>query len=172
MKNTSTTASTSAVAEKAPNNAASLNVKVRKKKQKFFSTSQTRLYGTGRRKSSVARVWVAEGSGRFLVNHKSLHDYFSASEYVMPSIIKPFVALGATAEKYDVFCTVKGGGTTGQSQAIMHGISRALVCGDNEASEVRKALKVFKLLTRDSREVERKKYGLRGARKSTQFSKR
>ncbi|AWD33228.1 30S ribosomal protein S9 [Candidatus Fokinia solitaria] len=171
MKNTGTTASVSTVAGKS-SDTMSLGVKVKKKKQKFFSASQNRLYGTGRRKSSVARVWIAEGTGRFLVNRRSLSDYFSASDYVMPSIVKPFAALGVAAEKYDVFCTVKGGGTTGQSQAIMHGISRALVCGDNEANEIRKALKVFKLLTRDSREVERKKYGLRGARKSTQFSKR
>lgn len=124
-------------------------------------------YGTGRRKNSVARVWVKPGKGQIIVNSKDFSAYFPRESY-RTAIMKPFVDTKTTAQ-YDVICTTKGGGTTGQAGAIVHGIARALDCISDEFHLV---LRKNGFLTRDSRVVERKKYGKRKARKSTQFSKR
>jgi small subunit ribosomal protein S9 len=124
-------------------------------------------YGTGRRKSSVARVRIVEGSGKITVNGKDLDEFFGLE--TLKVIVKQPLAVTNTAAKYDVIATVKGGGITGQAGAIRHGIARAL----NEANiEFRPALKQNGFLTRDSRMKERKKYGLKKARKAPQFSKR
>jgi len=125
------------------------------------------FYGTGRRKKSIARVRLVEGSGVITVNGKSLDEYFGTE--VLKVIVKqPLTATNTTA-KYDVIAKVVGGGFTGQAGAIRHGIARAL----NEAnSEFRPTLKANGYLTRDPRMKERKKYGLKKARKAPQFSKR
>ena len=125
------------------------------------------FYGTGRRKKSIARVRLVEGSGVITVNGKNLDEYFGTE--VLKVIVKqPLTATNTTA-KYDVIAKVVGGGFTGQAGAIRHGIARAL----NEAnSEFRPTLKVNGYLTRDPRMKERKKYGLKKARKAPQFSKR
>ena len=125
------------------------------------------FYGTGRRKKSIARVRLVEGTGVITVNGKSLDEYFGTE--VLKVIVKqPLTATNTTA-KYDVIAKVVGGGFTGQAGAIRHGIARAL----NEAnSEFRPVLKVNGYLTRDPRMKERKKYGLKKARKAPQFSKR
>ena len=124
-------------------------------------------YGTGRRKSSVARVRLVEGSGKITINGKDIEE-FSDVETLKVIIRQPLV-LTNTLTKYDVICSVNGGGFSGQAGAIRHGIARAL----NEAnSEFRPALKSNGFLTRDPRMKERKKYGLKKARKAPQFSKR
>ena len=130
-------------------------------------TVKTAFYGTGRRKKSIARVRLVEGTGVITVNGKSLDEYFGTE--VLKVIVKqPLTATNTTA-KYDVIAKVVGGGFTGQAGAIRHGIARAL----NEAnSEFRPVLKVNGYLTRDPRMKERKKYGLKKARKAPQFSKR
>ena len=125
-------------------------------------------YGTGRRKTSAARVFLKEGKGNFMVNKtKSVQDYFLTKEEVR-SATSPLTVLNLT-KSFDIFATVKGGGGTGQAEAIRHGLSRALVQVD---TAFQTTLKKNGFLTRDSRMVERKKYGHRKARKSTQFSKR
>jgi small subunit ribosomal protein S9 len=124
-------------------------------------------YGTGRRKNAVARVWVKVGSGAITVNKKLVSKYFPREAHVK-NIIQPFIAT-KTLGQYDVVCTVKGGGSSGQAGAILHGVARAL---DKLVPDYHKILRDGNFLTRDSREVERKKYGKRKARKSTQFSKR
>lgn len=124
-------------------------------------------YGTGRRKSAVARVWVRNGNGKFIINNKDASKYFPM-EIQRKLIVKPFTTTN-TLGQYDVVCTVKGSGKSGQIGAIIHGISRAL---DSVAPEFHQTLRKAGLLTRDSRVVERKKYGRHKARKSTQFSKR
>lgn len=124
-------------------------------------------YGTGRRKSSVARVWVKPGKGVVTINGKNIVEYFPRDAY-RSLIEKPFVATN-TQGQFDIVCTVKGGGTTGQAGAILHGTARAL---DVMSEDNRPLLKKDGLLTRDSRVVERKKYGRRKARKKPQFSKR
>lgn len=124
-------------------------------------------YGTGRRKSSVARVWVKPGKGIITVNNKNFTAYFPRKMY-QTTIVRPFVDTNTTGQ-FDVFCTTKGGGTTGQASAIVNGIARALDC---ISEDYHVALRKGGFLTRDSRVVERKKYGKRKARKSTQFSKR
>jgi small subunit ribosomal protein S9 len=126
-----------------------------------------RAYGTGKRKTSIARVWIKKGSGKFVVNNLNLPEYFSRDTYVSDAL-KPLV-VSSMLSLFDVFCTVKGGGSTGQAGAIRHGLSKAL---NNFHPSTRKVLKQNGLLTRDSRVVERKKYGKHKARKSTQFSKR
>ncbi|MDX1916697.1 MAG: 30S ribosomal protein S9 [Rickettsiaceae bacterium] len=126
-----------------------------------------RVYGTGRRKSSVARVWVKSGKGAVEVNKKLIGDYFHI-EALCSKILAPFRIVGLEG-KFDVFCTVKGGGHSGQAGAIQLGIARAL---DKFDASFRPLLSKCKMLTRDSRVVERKKYGKKKARKSTQFSKR
>ena len=124
-------------------------------------------YGTGKRKNSVARVWVKLGKGKITVNNKDFSEYFSRESY-RTAILKPFVDTNTTTQ-YDVICTTKGGGATGQAGAIIHGIARALDCISDDFHSI---LRKNGFLTRDSRSVERKKYGKRKARKSTQFSKR
>jgi small subunit ribosomal protein S9 len=124
-------------------------------------------YGTGRRKTSTARVHLRQGSGAITVNHRSLDEYFGND--VLKMIIKQPLALTETAEKFDIVVTVDGGGPSGQAGAIRHGISRALQIFN---VELRKRLKKAGLLTRDPRMKERKKYGQKGARARFQFSKR
>ena len=124
---------------------------------------------TGRRKSSVARVRLIPGTGNIIVNKKSLDDYFGAKEIVKREVKRPFTIAGCEG-KFDVIATVNGGGFTGQAGALRHGISRALCVADKEA--YRSLLKKAGFLTRDSRMKERKKYGLKAARRAPQFSKR
>ena len=124
-------------------------------------------YGTGRRKNAVARVWIKPGKGRIIVNNKDFSVYFPRETY-RTSIMQPFVDTNTTGQ-FDVMCTTKGGGTTGQAGAIIHGIARALDCISDDFHPI---LRKGGFLTRDARVVERKKYGKRKARKSTQFSKR
>ncbi len=124
-------------------------------------------YATGRRKTSIAKVWVKKGSGKIYVNGKLYNEYFSSDNHKM-QIIRPFELIKQPTE-YDVRCTVKGGGPTGQAGAMVHGISKALVLFDDN---LKTTLKSEKLTTRDSRAVERKKPGRKKARRSFQFSKR
>ncbi len=124
-------------------------------------------YGTGRRKSSVARVFLTPGSGKIIINSKSIEDYFGRDTSRMV-VRQPFEKLDIV-DQWDVNCTVIGGGNTGQAGAIRLGISRALLESDEE---LRKPLKAEGFLTRDARKVERKKVGLRKARRAVQFSKR
>ena len=124
-------------------------------------------YATGRRKTSIAKVWVKKGSGKIYVNGKIFTDYFSSENHKM-LITRPFEIINQATE-YDVKCSVKGGGPTGQAGAMVHGISKALVMID---SNLKSTLRSEKLTTRDSRAVERKKPGRRKARRSFQFSKR
>lgn len=124
-------------------------------------------YGTGRRKNAIARVWLKPGTGKITVNKRLVSDYFTR-EFYIKQIIQPFTETG-TFGQYDVVCTATGGGTTGQAGAIRHGIARALDCMSEDFHMV---LRKSGMLTRDPRVVERKKYGLRKARKSVQFSKR
>ena len=126
-----------------------------------------KFYGTGRRKSSVARVYLVAGSGKIVVNKRDIDDYFSLE--TLKTIVRQPLALTETVEKFDVLVTVRGGGTTGQAGAIRHGISRALLEAD---ADYRPSLTKAGFLTRDSRMKERKKYGLKKARKAPQFSKR
>ena len=125
-----------------------------------------KFYGTGRRKSSVARVYVTPGKGKITVNGRDVKEYMPYATLVM-DLSQPLEVLGK-ASAYDVECFVKGGGFTGQAGAIRLGIARALL----EAGEDRKALKVAGLVKRDARAKERKKYGLKAARRAPQFSKR
>ena len=124
--------------------------------------------GTGRRKSSIARVRLVEGTGKITVNDKDLNEYFGAE--TLKVIVKQPLTVTNTVEKYDVVCKVVGGGFTGQAGAIRHGISRALLQANE--TEFRPILKSNGFLTRDPRMKERKKYGLKKARKAPQFSKR
>ena len=125
------------------------------------------FYGTGRRKSSVARVRLVEGNGKITINGKDIDEFFGLE--TLKVIVRQPLTVTNTTSKYDVICTVKGGGFTGQARSIRHGIARAL----NEANqEYRPALKSNGFLTRDPRMKERKKYGLKKARKAPQFSKR
>ena len=129
--------------------------------------AQGRAYATGKRKDAVARVWIKPGAGRFTVNGREGDVYFSRP--VLRMVIRqPFDAAGRK-DHYDVVCTVKGGGLSGQAGAMRHGISKALTYYE---PELRAVLKAGGFLTRDSRVVERKKYGKRKARRSFQFSKR
>lgn len=129
--------------------------------------AQGRAYATGRRKESVARVWLKPGAGRITVNGREVEKYF-ARPVLRMIMNQPFEAAGK-AQQFDVMCTVTGGGLSGQAGAVRHGISRAMVAFD---PGLRPALKSGGFLTRDSRRVERKKYGLAKARRSFQFSKR
>ena len=126
-----------------------------------------RAYATGKRKNAIARVWIKRGAGSITVNRSDAESYFSRPVLRM-LINQPFVAAERT-EHYDVWCTVKGGGLSGQAGALRHGISKALVSYE---PELRKVLRAGGFLTRDARVVERKKYGKRKARRSFQFSKR
>lgn len=129
--------------------------------------AQGRAYATGKRKNAVARVWIKPGSGGITVNGRDVAVYFARPTQQMV-IQQPFQTANRS-DQYDVICTVKGGGLSGQAGAVRHGISRALT---NFEPELRGALKAGGFLTRDSRMVERKKYGRAKARKSFQFSKR
>ena len=124
-------------------------------------------YATGRRKRSIARVWVKKGTGKIYVNGKEMNKYFKRPVHQM-TVERPLQANNAS-NSYDVKCKVTGGGLSGQAGAIIHGLSRALVSIDGN---LKKTLKKNKLITRDSRKVERKKYGRKKARRSFQFSKR
>tara|TARA_B100000161_G_C33335125_1_gene317598 strand:- start:158 stop:595 length:438 start_codon:yes stop_codon:yes gene_type:complete len=124
-------------------------------------------YATGRRKTSIAKVWLKKGSGKIYVNGKLYNEYFSSNNHKM-QITRPFELIKQPTD-YDVRCSVKGGGPTGQAGAMVHGISKALVLFDEN---FKSTLKSEKLTTRDSRAVERKKPGRRKARRSFQFSKR
>ena len=124
-------------------------------------------YATGRRKTSIAKVWLKKGSGKIYVNGKNYENYFKRANLKM-QLLRPFEIINQSTE-YDARCNVKGGGLSGQVGALIHGISKALLMFD---SELKSTLKKEKLTTRDSRSVERKKYGRRKARRSFQFSKR
>ena len=124
-------------------------------------------YATGRRKTSIAKIWLKKGSGKIYVNGKEFQKYFVSENHKM-QIVRPFEALNQATE-YDVRCSVKGGGHTGQAGAMVHGISKALLLFD---PEFKPTLRKEKLTTRDSRAVERKKPGRKKARRSFQFSKR
>ena len=126
-----------------------------------------KFYGTGRRKKSIARVYLEPGKGNITINKRSLDEYFGL-ETLKVIVCQPLEAVNA-ADKYDITVTVKGGGFTGQAGAVRHGIARALCEAD---SDNRPILKKAGFLTRDPRMKERKKYGLKGARRAPQFSKR
>jgi small subunit ribosomal protein S9 len=128
---------------------------------------QGRSYATGKRKDAIARVWIKPGTGQIKVNNRSLETYFARP--VLRMIIGQPFAVAGRVDQYDVFCTVKGGGLSGQAGAVRHGISKALTLYE---PALRKSLKSVGFLTRDSRVVERKKYGRHKARRSHQFSKR
>ena len=125
------------------------------------------FYGTGRRKKSVARVRVYAGTGKITINDRDIDDYFGLE--TLKLIVRQPLALTGTEEKFDIVCRVGGGGVTGQAGAIRHGLSRALLQYDEN---LRPVLKKAGFLTRDPRMKERKKYGLKGARRAPQFSKR
>jgi small subunit ribosomal protein S9 len=129
--------------------------------------AQTQYYGTGRRKTAAARVFLRPGSGQVEVNGRDIESYFPNDIHKM--IVKQPLALTETGDKFDLFVTVDGGGPSGQAGAIRHGISRALLVYNGE---LRERLKAAGLLTRDPRKKERKKYGQKGARARFQFSKR
>ena len=126
-----------------------------------------KLYGTGRRKKSIARVYLVPGKGNITINKRTIDDYFGLE--TLKVIVRQPSVLTETTEKFDVIVNVHGGGYTGQAGAIRHGISRALLQADGE---YRPALKKAGFLTRDPRMKERKKYGLKAARRAPQFSKR
>ena len=126
-----------------------------------------RSYATGKRKDAVARVWIKPGSGKVVVNGKDLNEYFARP--VLQMILRQAFTVAGVEDQFDVMATVKGGGLSGQAGAVKHGISKALQLYD---PALRPALKAAGFLTRDSRVVERKKYGRRKARRSFQFSKR
>ena len=129
--------------------------------------ADVRYYGTGRRKHAAARVFLVAGDGKATVNGRDISEYFGYETLIMTA--KEPLVITETEGKYDVIVTVKGGGFTGQAGAIRHGISRALLQAD---PEFRGALKAKGFLTRDARMKERKKYGLKAARRAPQFSKR
>ena len=139
------------------------NIKKTKIKLNFTDSK----YATGRRKTSIAKVWLKKGSGKIYVNGKLFSDYFTSDNHKM-QITRPFELINQSTED-DVKCSVKGGGPTGQAGAMVHGISKALVLIDQN---LKPKLKIEKLITRDSRAVERKKPGRKKARRSFQFSKR
>ena len=132
-----------------------------------MATNAPTWYGTGRRKRATARVYLRPGSGRFIVNHRDLDEFFCRETDKM--ILKQPLQLTDNLEAFDIFVNVRGGGNTGQAGAIKHGISRALL---QYSKELRPSLKAAGFLTRDSRIKERKKYGQKGARARFQFSKR
>ena len=138
-----------------------------KKSPKLKLDFKDSKYATGRRKTSIAKIWLKKGSGKIYVNGKNYEDYFKRANHKM-QLLRPFEIINQPTD-YDVKCSVKGGGHTGQVGAMVHGISKALLQFD---SELKSTLKKEKLTTRDSRAVERKKYGRKKARRSFQFSKR
>ena len=138
-----------------------------KKPNKIKLDFKDSKYATGRRKKSIARVWLKKGSGNFHINGKKMNDYFKKINLQI-AILRPLSIVNRENE-YDVKCSVKGGGLSGQAGAIIHGIARAIA---KYEPELKPTLKKENLTTRDSRSVERKKYGHRKARRSFQFSKR
>ena len=138
-----------------------------RKKEKLKLDFKESKYATGRRKTSIAKIWLKKGSGKIYVNGKNYEEYFKRANHKM-QLLRPFEIINQPTG-YDVRCSVKGGGHTGQVGAMVHGISKALILFD---SELKPTLKKEKLTTRDSRAVERKKYGRMKARRSYQFSKR
>jgi len=138
-----------------------------KKEPKIKLDFKDSKYATGRRKTSVAKIWLKKGSGKIYVNGKDFQKYFTSDNHKM-QIVRPFEIIDQATE-YDVRCSVTGGGHTGQAGAMVHGISKALLLFD---SELKSTLRKEKLTTRDSRAVERKKPGRKKARRSFQFSKR
>ena len=143
------------------------NVQENQKNSKIKLDFKDSKYATGRRKTSIAKVWVKKGTGKIYVNGKLYNEYFSNDNHKM-QIVRPFELIKQPTD-YDVRCSVKGGGPTGQAGAMVHGISKALVLFDES---LKTTLKTEKLTTRDSRAVERKKPGRKKARRSFQFSKR
>ncbi len=133
----------------------------------MYTSAKPYFYGTGRRKKSIARVRLIPGSGNITINKRSIDEYFGL-ETLKLIVNQPFGVTG-TVGKFDIVCTVAGGGISGQAGAIRHGVARALLQAD---AEYRPLLKKAGLLTRDPRMKERKKYGLKGARRAPQFSKR
>ncbi len=127
----------------------------------------TNFYGTGKRKSSIARVWLKPGTGKIMINNKSIDDYFGRETSKM--VVMQPLEITENVDKYDIFVTVRGGGDSGQAGAIKHGITKALLEVD---IAMRGTLKKAGFITRDSRVKERKKYGKAAARRSFQFSKR
>ena len=144
-------------------NASLENKKIEKTKMNFKDSK----YATGRRKKSIAKIWIKRGSGKIYVNDREMTEYFKRPNHQI-IVSKPLQVSNRLTE-FDVRCKVKGGGLTGQAGAIIHGISRALL---KHEPELKAVLKKEKLTTRDSRSVERKKFGRRKARRSFQFSKR
>ena len=138
-----------------------------KKEPKIKLDFKDSKYATGRRKTSVAKIWLKKGSGKIYVNGKDFQKYFTSDNHKM-QIVRPFEIIDQATE-YDVRCSVTGGGHTGQAGAMVHGISKALLLFH---SELKSTLRKEKLTTRDSRAVERKKPGRKKARRSFQFSKR
>ena len=133
----------------------------------MYESKNPYFYGTGRKKHSVARVRIYEGTGKVTVNGRDIDDYFGLE--ALKLIVRQPLELTGTAGQFDIVCTVAGGGVSGQAGAIRHGISRALL---QYSAELRPALKAAGFLTRDPRMKERKKYGLKAARRAPQFSKR
>ena len=131
------------------------------------AANASRYYGTGRRKKSIARVYVMPGTGNITINKRGIDEYFGLE--TLKVIVRQPLALTDTVDKFDVLVNVRGGGYTGQAGALRHGISRALLQAD---ADYRPALKKAGFLTRDPRMKERKKYGLKAARRAPQFSKR
>ena len=134
---------------------------------KAKATKAAKFYGTGRRKSSVARVYLVPGKGTITINKRAIDEYFGLE--TLKTIVRQPLTATETVDKYDVIVTVKGGGFTGQAGAVRHGIARALLTVD---ADFRPTLKKAGYLTRDPRMKERKKYGLKKARRAPQFSKR
>ncbi len=143
------------------------NIEQNQKTSKINLDFKDSKYATGRRKTSIAKVWLKKGTGKIYVNGKLYNEYFSNDSHKM-QVTKPFELIKQPTE-YDVRCSVKGGGPTGQAGAMVHGIAKALVLFDEN---FKATLKTEKLTTRDSRAVERKKPGRKKARRSFQFSKR
>ena len=143
------------------------NTQQNQSKEKIKLDFKDSKYATGKRKTSVAKIWLKKGSGKIYVNGKNYEDYFKRANHKM-QLLRPLEILNQSTS-YDVKCKVSGGGLSGQVGAMVHGISKALVQMD---PETKSTLKKEKLTTRDSRAVERKKYGHRKARRSFQFSKR
>ena len=133
----------------------------------MYESNKPYYYGTGRRKNSVARVRVYPGTGKITINDRDIDDYFGLD--TLKLIVRQPMAVTDTMGKFDVVCRVSGGGVSGQAGAIRHGLSRALL---SHSEEMRPILKKAGFLTRDPRMTERKKYGLKGARRAPQFSKR
>ena len=133
----------------------------------MYESKKAYFYGTGRRKHSVSRVRVYPGTGMITINGRDIEEYFGLD--TLKTIVRRPFAVTSTEGQFDVICTVKGGGVSGQAGAIRHGIARAML---QNGEEMRPLLKKAGLLTRDPRMKERKKYGLKGARRAPQFSKR